>query len=43
MTEFLGSMMIFLGLSGLALVVAYSINAGCKEIANAIRDGRHNP
>ncbi len=31
-------MMIYLGLATLGLAIAYSIKAGCKEIADSIRE-----
>ncbi len=36
--DFLGVMMIYLGLATLGLMIAFSIKAGCKEIADSIRD-----
>jgi len=35
--DFLAAMMIYLGLATLGLVIAFSIKAGCKEIADSIR------
>jgi hypothetical protein len=36
--DFLAVMMIYLGLATLGLAIAFSIKAGCKEIADSIRD-----
>lgn len=36
--DFLAVMMIYLGLATLGLVIAFSIKAGCKEIADSIRE-----
>ena len=35
--DFLAVMMIYLGLATVALVIGFSIRAGCKEIADSIR------
>ena len=36
----LDSMLIFLGMIMLSLTVSCSVNAGCKEIAKAIREAK---
>lgn len=42
--DFLAGMMIYLGLATLGVAIAFSIKAGCKEIADSIREKseRHN-
>jgi hypothetical protein len=36
--DFLAVMMVYLGLATLGLVIAFAIKAGCKEIADSIRE-----
>jgi hypothetical protein len=36
--DFLAAMMIYLGLATLGVAIAFSIKAGCKEIADSIRE-----